>query len=342
MIYRLLKNKLDHFLQALSKNRQVFALEEKQGGYALAGSEQWLPGKHTLGAFRPAQPLKTVLFPSRASVGTVMEGGNSSPVRNRIVFGAKNCDLSALTIHDHVFLNEPVDPFYKELREKTVLVGSDCTGACDVCFCTAVGEQPYPEKGFDINISETTSSYLLETGSPLGEELCQGLSQYLDKPDDPSLKERDRNRQSLYDQVAGQAAAKGLEKGQDYRKAVQATIESDLWETFAHDCVECGACNLICCTCHCFLLADGTGADKKLHRTRLWDSCLYLNFARVAGGANPRRHRAERLYNRFDKKFNFFPEVIGRFACDGCGRCVQACTGKIDIRAVLKKAVDES
>ena len=83
-------------------------------------------------------------------------------------------------------------------------------------------------------------------------------------------------------------------------------------------------------------------ADKKLHRTRQWDSCLYMNFARVGGGANPRKHRAERLHNRFDKKFNFFPEVLGRYACDGCGRCIKACTGKIDIRAVLKKACDEA
>ena len=28
--------------------------------------------------------------------------------------------------------------------------------------------------------------------------------------------------------------------------------------------------------------------------------------------------------------------------CDGCGRCAEACTGKIAIRDVLKRAVDES
>ena len=30
------------------------------------------------------------------------------------------------------------------------------------------------------------------------------------------------------------------------------------------------------------------------------------------------------------------------YACDGCGRCTEACIGKIDIREVLKRAVDES
>ena len=36
--------------------------------------------------------------------------------------------------------------------------------------------------------------------------------------------------------------------------------------------------------------------------------------------------------------FNFFPQILGEYACDGCGRCIQACTGKIDIRDVLKEA----
>ena len=61
---------------------------------------------------------------------------------------------------------------------------------------------------------------------------------------------------------------------------------------------------------------------------------------RVAGGANPRRYLYERLRNRFDKKFEFFPNVLGVTGCTGCGRCIEACPGKIDIREVLKKAVD--
>ena len=61
-----------------------------------------------------------------------------------------------------------------------------------------------------------------------------------------------------------------------------------------------------------------------------------MHFARVAGGANPRAHRAARLRNRFEKKFSYFPEVLGCYACDGCGRCTEACTGNIDIRKVCE------
>ena len=44
-------------------------------------------------------------------------------------------------------------------------------------------------------------------------------------------------------------------------------------------------------------------------RTKLWDACLYSGFAATAGGGNPRHLRAERLRNRFDKKFSYFPQV---------------------------------
>ena len=89
------------------------------------------------------------------------------------------------------------------------------------------------------------------------------------------------------------------------------------------------------------LLADGLDDRDNPARCKQWDSCLFPGFACTAGG-NPRPKRAQRLRNRFDKKFIFFPQEVGHYACDGCGRCTEACIGEIDIREVLKRAVDES
>jgi heterodisulfide reductase subunit C len=119
-----------------------------------------------------------------------------------------------------------------------------------------------------------------------------------------------------------------------YEGAMEKNYDSDIWKREAETCVECGACNTICPTCHCFLLYDQKDEDK-MERLRVWDSCLIKDFALVAGGHNPRKQLWMRLRNRFDKKFAFFPKVLGLYACTGCGRCIMACPGKIDIRKIL-------
>jgi predicted aldo/keto reductase-like oxidoreductase len=48
------------------------------------------------------------------------------------------------------------------------------------------------------------------------------------------------------------------------------------------------------------------------------------------------------LRNRYEKKFEFFPNVLGKIACTGCGRCITGCPAKIDIRRILKNLVKEA
>ena len=353
ILQKLDHSRLDDFLSVISKGRTVIAPEKSstpspsagstdaKDRYHLTRSESWQAGRHTLAPYRPVEPLKALVFPPLERVGFLTGGADVPETEPRIVIGVKNCDLSALRIHDHVFLNtEPVDPFYAEARSKTIIVSCDCTDARDVCFCPAVKEQPYAKGGYDINLSPTAKGIVVEAGSERGEALLEQASDLLQPADEALIVERDRARDEMTQRVAEQAKAKGLTADADLQAAIKGTQDADLWDVFARDCVECGACNFACCTCHCFLLADGRTPEGTA-RVKQWDSCLYRNFARVAGGANPRKHRAERLYNRFDKKFNFFPNILGTYACDGCGRCIEACTGKIDIRDVLKRALDE-
>lgn len=335
---------IDDFLAALSRGRQLFTLQAGEGGqYHLVRADHWDADKHTLGDYRPIEPLKSILFQPREFLGPTMENTETEPLGERIVIGVKNCDLAGLKIQDHVFFGlTPGDPRYVEAREKTILVTCDCTDCLDVCFCPVVAEQPYAEEGYDINISPLSQQYLIDAGSERGEQLLDEVSDYLVPAGEKLLEDRKQRRAAMYEKVASQATDHGLRPGMDLASAVRGAADSSMWGDFAVDCVECGACNFVCCTCHCFLLADGTASDNVPARGKQWDSCLLMNFARVAGGANPRAGRAARLRNRFQKKFGYFPEVLGRYACDGCGRCTEVCTGNIDIRAVLKRAVDET
>ncbi len=336
---------LDEVLRVFTEDRHVYALEPRQDGqYRLAQATAWDGQKHVLGAYRPVEPLKSLFFRPREFLGTLAGPGATDDQRECIVVGVKSCDLSSLAVHDHVSLHGGFrDSRYADARDRTIIVSADCTGFLDVCFCPVVGEQPYPMGGFDINISPTPEGYVFETGTERGARVLASAQHCLKPADDALLEVRDKQRAALYDKlVAHQVAACGLKPGDDLRAAVDGAYESRLWSDFAADCVECGACNFICCTCHCFLLADGTDAKCAPARTKQWDSCLFAGFARTAGGPGPRPYRSQRLRNRFEKKFVFFPEVIGKYACDGCGRCTEACIGKIDIRDVLKRALDES
>ncbi len=337
------ESRIEEFFGALSQGREVFALEATPAGqYHLVRADRWDAEKHTLGRFRQIEPLKSLLFQPREYLGPVLQDDETPPPPERIVFGVKNCDLAGLRIQDHVFLDlPPGDPRYIEAREKTILVTCDCTDCLDVCFCPVVGEQPYAEEGFDINISPLSQSYLIDAGSERGERLLKEAAEFLEPAPEALLEERKQRRAAMYQRLVDQAQEHGLRSDMDLATAVRGAADSNLWSDFAVDCVECGACNFVCCTCHCFQLADGT-ADGDPARGKQWDGCLLMNFARVAGGANPRAGRAARLRNRFQKKFCYFPEVLGCYACDGCGRCSEVCTGNIDIRAVLKRAADET
>lgn len=335
---------LNEVLAFLANEREVYALEDlKNGQYRFSKTTAWQPGFHTLGDFRQIEPLKTLFFPAREFIGKWKDPSAHEALPERIVFGVKNCDLSSLAIFDYVFLHGVCpDPYYKEARAKTILVSSDCASHLDVCFCPAVGEQPFARSGFDINIAQTPEGYVLENGSERGGQLLRSARQYLERAPAEWIESLETQRARHYQELVDHGKTHGLKPGTDFRAAIESSFESNLWKDFAADCVECGACNFICCTCHCFQLADGYAADGVPARTKLWDACLYNGFAATAGGGNPRPLRAERLRNRFDKKFSFFPQVLGRYACDGCGRCTEACIADIDIRDVLRRAVDES
>lgn len=342
-VYRVDQNAFDAFMTTLCEGRRVYALSRDDSQYHLSAADRWDPEKHVPGSYRPIEPLKSLFFPPRELISRGQRMTASESIPGRIVVGVKNCDLASLAIHDYVFRDtDPPDPYYVKARERTILVSCDCTDMLEVCFCPTVDTHPYPASGYDINLSPVGNAYVVEAGSDKGRGLLGRVSEYLKPADHTLLAKRDAARQALEERLRRQVAAVGLPTGSpDLRAAIEQARESALWSDFAKDCVECGACNFVCCTCHCFLLGDGQTKDDGDARVKKWDSCLYLNFARIAGGANPRPRRAERLRNRFEKKFSFFPQVLGHYACDGCGRCAEACTGRIDIREVLKRALNE-
>jgi len=115
------------------------------------------------------------------------------------------------------------------------------------------------------------------------------------------------------------------------------------WQAFAADCVECAACTNICPTCYCFYLYDQAPQPDLFERVRNWDSCLLGTYHRMAGTPNmkasPRPRLFSRLANRVLHKFVYSPQQVGLLGCVGCGRCVDACLGAIDIRRAVQELI---
>jgi ferredoxin len=296
-------------------------------------------------AWRLPHPLlKSVLFEARLEVARLFAPDADQPApapTKRYVFGVKACDLAALPSLDRAFGGPPVsDPWYAAARDNVVIIAGDCTDAAEVCFCLAVGGKPYPEKGYDLNLSPVDGGFRVETGSETGRAIVKENAEFFTTPPETAADVIDLKRHEVEDDVRDSILNQGLAMADPSTlyELVKESGESEVWDKHAHECVECGGCNFVCPTCHCFQLSDH--GREELARVRSWDSCQYATFARMAAG-HPQARRRQRLRNRYVKKFVFFQDIAELTACTGCGRCVEACLGAIDMREVLRELARE-
>ncbi|NQT90155.1 MAG: 4Fe-4S dicluster domain-containing protein [Candidatus Omnitrophica bacterium] len=296
-----------------------------------------------IGEVRPFEPLKAFFSPAREKVADGFKPDiPHSENKPFAIVGVKACDIKGLKVQDHVFVDHDYqDPFYIKMRSQNLIISADCTCSIDTCFCLALGTKPFPQEEFDINLSKVDDGFVAESGSEKGDELIARCSRLFTETGEYVLSKKETQRRRVTREVEENIKKNDVPAQERLGGVIDKNYESDMWKDEAKTCVECGACNTVCPTCHCFLLYDQKN-EERMARFRMWDSCMVKDFARVAGGANPRPRLWERLRNRFEKKFDFFPKTADMYACTGCGRCISACPAKIDIRKVLKRLANAS
>jgi ferredoxin len=285
---------------------------------------------------RSCMPVKEFLFPMRELAALFPDSGVVTTQQKPFaIFGLKDCDLRSLEILDRVFKEEEfVDPFYAARRDSMFTISSDCSEPGKSCCCNLFDGQSYPQKGFDLNISKVAGGFVVEAGSEKGQEFLDKHKQLFAEPSAEVLAERDAARARTEKQLAENSA--GYQLDSSIREIMENSQDSEVFDAEAKNCVECQACTRICPTCHCFYLYD-TSRDKYFAKMKMWDSCMRQDYAKVAGGANPRKILGERLKHRLMHKFVYFLDRYGINMCVGCGRCIDADAGGMDIREVLRK-----
>jgi ferredoxin len=292
--------------------------------------------------YRTIEPTRTFLTSAKEEICSYFEGETKKPKEKPLALcGIKNCDLFSLKIQDFVFLggNEP-DSLYEEKRENALIISSDCTNFKEACFCKVFDINPHVSEGFDINLSPLNDGYLVDVGSEKAKKIVESIKDILTPALAGQLSARQAKRDSVIKRLQGHLSHHKIPKKDTLQDIVLSGYNSPVWQEQVLTCVECAGCVFMCNTCHCFLLTDERCVENA-KRLRIWDSCMFKNFAKVAGGANPLKMRYMRLRNRYLKKFDFFIDNLGIQACCGCGRCIEVCPGKIDIRYILRKLYEE-
>jgi sulfhydrogenase subunit beta (sulfur reductase) len=285
-------------------------------------------GEITFEFTRPKMSAKEAVFPSTQRILSIEKHGKdvtlSEPVLDKpqVVFGLRPCDARGIAVLDSVFVGrEPVDASYARRREATTLIGLACPQMWDTCFCGTMGSAPDDASQMDVMLTKTGNAYAVNAVTEKGKQIVAGLAM---NDSDAAMAAPNLNPQeSLVNQ------AKLPEHFRD-----------GYWDLLAERCIGCRVCAYVCPTCRCFDVRDQVVERRTNHslsdRVRCWDSCTGANYRVVAGGANPRSTKGQRLRNRFFCKLYYVPQGYGSDGCVGCGRCVESCPVNIDIVEVMR------
>lgn len=322
---KLLKTNLDALLQELNKEATVLVPKtiENQVKFAPLDAE----GELAFDAVNSLMPPKDALFPQTEKMykfkndNGKLEINEIEEVTETVIFGIRPCDMYSITCMDDVFFTKTfVDSFYKRKREHVLTVAIGCTKVEETCFCDSFGHNPTDAPGADIMLNDLGDAYLVRANNEKGEAV---LTKYA----------------SLFTEGEGEVPVVTCElkvEMDGVQPKLMKMFNHEIWKEVAHKCIGCGTCTYVCPTCYCFDIDNELNGAEGC-KFRCWDSCMFSEYTRMAGGHNPRPSKTERVRNRFLHKLAFFEDRYGKTLCVGCGRCVSKCPVALDITTFIDK-----
>ncbi|MCR4400016.1 MAG: 4Fe-4S dicluster domain-containing protein [Syntrophomonadaceae bacterium] len=316
-------------LDRLAEEAQVYVplLQQGVGTFAPWSSER--AADLALDALNTVLSPKAAVLPQTERMYSFRAVGDQAEVTEvaydttpRVVFGLRACDAKALACLDEVFLTRTyVDEFYRARRDNTTLVARSCPAPGPNCFCSSMGVDPMQPAGADVILHDLGEAWGWEPVTERGQQLTSRV--------------RDLLQDGGFEKPQAGAFAIELDM-QGVPEKLAALFEHPLWEELAARCMNCGICTYVCPSCYCFdIQVKNRGSEG--YRFRCWDSCMYYEYSKMAGGHNPRERKADRFRNRFLHKLEFFHERYGSLLCTGCGRCMAMCPHGVNIVTLIER-----
>ncbi|HEY0283248.1 MAG TPA: 4Fe-4S dicluster domain-containing protein, partial [Rhizomicrobium sp.] len=223
------------------------------------------------------------LWSATRTAGAVKVTPEPLPSERFAFIGVRACELHAIAIQDHVFLDGIVpDAHYRARRENAFFVAVNCGTAGGTCFCVSMNTGPKADGGFDLALTELidgeTHRFTVEAGSDKGREVLAALPHRAAKQEDVAAADA---------AVAKAAAAMGRSmRTDDIHDLLMGNLEHPRWDDVAERCMTCGNCTMVCPTCFCMTVEDSSDlAGVESSRSRRWDSCFTLDHTYVHGGS---------------------------------------------------------
>ena len=273
---------------------------------------------------------KKYLYPPHISLFSCRqeEGGlhfESNQASGKYAFiGVRGCDLAAIGIQDHILLEDLYqDPHYRARREQAFILAVNCTEPGETCFCTSMKSGPKCQSGFDLSLTECSSSFLLEIGSELGAEMVENCAW------EPASAFELNQASKLLEQAANDMG-RVLDTG-DLPDLLYENLESPQWDIVSKRCLSCTNCTMVCPTCFCVDVLDVSDlSGQNTERVRVWDSCFNSDYSHVHGG-NTRPTIRSRYRQWLTHKMASWVDQFDSLGCTGCGRCITWCPAGIDL-----------
>jgi len=330
---RMKSDLLDEFLEGLRTLGGVWApVERDHGLFSLEVVDDDITRARP-DALRTIVPFKKLLLKPRftmlrSEAGQAANECTSNDAGPQVLLGVHACDIHALKILDLLYLTDYPDPYYRRNREQLVVVGFGCWPD-ESCFCESLGTSTVDD-GFDLFLTRLEDEFQVVVGTSVGDDIVRSNHHLFE----PATR---KNTRQYLERLRARKQAFTLELDvTDLPLVLELKKDDPVWDELGKKCLCCGSCSMVCPTCSCFNVMDEVLTDGGAARVRTWDSCLFRDYAMVAGGHNFRSDRGDRVRNRYYHKQEAFVREFGMPSCVGCGRCIDNCPTGINVVEVFQ------